>query len=71
MFSEDFSQQVWTKQAAKLSLSNIPFHEKDILDTLKQYAKNPHKLLALNPKSEVVQWLMECGVHILFQIFLF
>ncbi|WP_074381408.1 hypothetical protein [Bartonella doshiae] len=54
LFSENFSQKVWAKQAAELSISNIPFHERDVLDALKQYALYPSKLLALNPKSEAV-----------------
>ncbi|MCZ2159204.1 hypothetical protein NPX99_08110 [Bartonella sp. 220] len=54
LFSKDFSQKIWAKQAAELSISNIPFHEGDVLDALRQYTKNPNKLLALNPKSEVV-----------------
>ncbi len=44
----------WAKQGAELSISYIPFNEMDVLDALRQYALRPHKLLALNPKSEVV-----------------
>ncbi|UTO28915.1 hypothetical protein [Bartonella harrusi] len=54
LFSEGFSQEVWAKQAAELSITNIPFHEGDVLCALKQYAENPNKLLALNSQSEVV-----------------
>ncbi|WP_409360923.1 hypothetical protein ACRPOS_006240 [Bartonella heixiaziensis] len=54
LFSEGFSQKIWAKQVAELSISHIPFDEKDVLDALRQYALHPHKLLALNPKSEVV-----------------
>ncbi|USP03624.1 hypothetical protein [Bartonella taylorii] len=54
LFSEDFSQKIWAKQAAELSISNIPFHEGDVLDALRQYAQNPSKLLAFNSKSEAV-----------------
>ncbi|WP_396583980.1 hypothetical protein [Bartonella grahamii] len=54
LFSKDFSQKIWAKQAAELSVSNISFHEGDVLDALRQYTENPNQLLALNPKSEVV-----------------
>ncbi|EJF77777.1 hypothetical protein MCO_00915 [Bartonella sp. DB5-6] len=54
LFSEDFFQKNWAKQEAELSISNIPFHEGDVLDALRQYAQNPSKLLALNSKSEAV-----------------
>ncbi|WP_375662663.1 hypothetical protein [Bartonella sp. OC16QHHD] len=54
LFSEGFSQKIWAKQAAELSISYIPFNERDVLNALRQYALHPHKLLALNPKSEVV-----------------
>ncbi|WP_406604182.1 hypothetical protein [Bartonella gliris] len=54
LFSKEFSQKIWAKQAAELSISNIPFHERDVLDALRQYVLHPRKLLALNSKSEVV-----------------
>ncbi|WP_375639778.1 MULTISPECIES: hypothetical protein [unclassified Bartonella] len=54
LFSEDFAQKVWAKQAAELSISHIPFSERDVLDALRQYALHPCKLSASNPKSEVI-----------------
>ncbi|WP_375607512.1 MULTISPECIES: hypothetical protein [unclassified Bartonella] len=53
-FQRAFLKKIWAKQAAELSISYIPFNERDVLDALRQYALRPHKLLALNPKSEVV-----------------
>ncbi len=51
LFSEGFSQKVWAEQPVELSISHIPFTERDVLDALRQYALHPRKLLILNPKS--------------------
>lgn len=59
LFSEDFTQKVWAKQAVELSISHITFTEMDVLDVLRKYALHPCKILAFNPKSEVITVINE------------
>lgn len=44
--SEDFSQKIWAKQTAELSISSIPFHERDVLYALRQDILHPCKPLS-------------------------
>ncbi len=53
-FQRAFLKKFGLKQPAELSISPISFSERDGLDALRQYALHPRKLLALNPKSEVI-----------------
>ncbi|SAL21397.1 hypothetical protein AWB71_01059 [Caballeronia peredens] len=52
--SSHFVNESWGKQAAELSISQIPFTGKDVLDALKQYALCANDIRSRNAQSETI-----------------
>ncbi|WP_244110115.1 hypothetical protein [Burkholderia ambifaria] len=55
--SSQFVKESWGKRATELTVSHIPFIEKDVLGTLKQYAICANDIRARNLQSEAITTL--------------
>ncbi|WP_063552340.1 hypothetical protein [Burkholderia territorii] len=54
LLSPKFVNELWGKQAAELTISQIPFSDKDVLDALKEYSTSTNDIRSRNAHSEAI-----------------
>ncbi|MFJ2992382.1 hypothetical protein [Pandoraea sp. NPDC087047] len=54
LLSPKFAKELWGKQATELTISQIPFNDKDVLGALKEYSVCANDIRSRNPQSEVI-----------------
>lgn len=54
LLSPQFANELWGKQATELTISQILFTDKDVLNSLKKYAVCANDIRSRNPQSEAI-----------------